>query len=97
MYGNASCGLVGLINEWAAIGGERLVIWFDNKLQEINDPKLIWIHDMRQVGDEEIEILTDPRLDNSAVWKLNLRTLAKRKIKNFEEHRDKPYQEKIEW
>ncbi len=97
MYGNVTCGLLGLVNEWAAISGERLLIWVDNKFQEINDPEMIWIHDMRQISDDEIEILTDPWSDNSAVWKLNVRTFVKRKIKKFDKYRNSPYQEKIEW
>lgn len=97
MPGNAHCGLLGLVNEWAVIGGEQLIIWIDNKLNRIADSDLKWIHDMRQVGDDEIKILTDPWLNNSAIWNFNVRTLKKSKIKDFNNYKEKPYQDKVEW
>ena len=97
MYGNATCGLLGLVNEWAVIGGEYLIIWIDNKLQEINDPELMWVHEMRQIGDNEIEILIDPWSKKSAVWKFNLQTFSKTKVRDFKSYCDRPFEEKVNW
>lgn len=97
MYGNATCGIVGLVNDWAVVGGEYLIIWIDNVLSKIEEPDLKGIHDIRQTGDDEIEILTDPWSEKSAIWKLNLRTLNKSKIKDFNNYKEKPYQDNVEW
>ena len=96
IYGNATCGVLGL-NKWAVIGGEHLIIWKNNKFQKIKDPELMWAHEMRQVENDIIEILIDPWSERSAIWSLNVKTLVKEKIKDFEEYKNKPYQEKIEW
>ena len=97
IYGNATCGVLGLVNKWVVIGGEHLIIWKNNKLQKIKDPELMWAHEMRQVENDIIEILIDPWSKRSAIWSLNVKTLVKKKIKDFEEYKNKPYQEKIEW
>ena len=97
MYGNATCGLLGLVSGWAVIGGEHLVIWVENKLYEISVPELMWVHDLRQVGDYEIEILIDPWHEKSAIWKFNLKTFSKSKVQDFKEYYDKPFQEAINW
>lgn len=97
MYGNATCGLLGLVNEWAVIGGEHLIVWIDNKLNPITDTELKWIHDLRQIGDDEIEILIDPWSERSAVWQLNLKTFKKTRIKDFNDYKDQPYQDKVNW
>ena len=97
MYGNATCGVLGRTSEWAVIGGEHLVIWIDNKLQEVNDPELMWAHEMRQTGDDEIEILIDPWSEKSAIWKFNLKTFSKSKVRDFKDYYDKPFEEKVNW
>ena len=97
MYGNATCGLLGLVNEWAVIGGKHLIIWINNKLQEIKEPDLKWIHDMRQTGDYEIEILIDPWSEKSAIWNLNIQTLKKSKVADFNDYKEKPYQDSVAW
>lgn len=81
-YGDPTCGLLGLVNDWAVVGGDRLLIWKDNTLTFIDDPELFWITDMRQTGDDEIEILTDPWGEHPAIWKLDVMTGARSKLRD---------------
>ncbi len=97
MYGDATCGLLGLVNNWAVVGGENLVIWVDNQFKIIDDSDLRWVHDMRQIGDDEIEILIDPWSEKASLWSFNLKTLQKNKIRDFKDYRDKPYKDEVKW
>ncbi len=97
MYGDATCGLLGLVNEWAIVGGENLILWVNNQFKKIDDPDLNWIFDMRQIGDNEIEILIDPWSEKSSIWSFNLETLQKTKIRDFNEYRHKPYEDEVKW
>jgi hypothetical protein len=97
-YGEATIGFLGLVNEWAIVGGDRLLIWKNNtELKFIEDPDLIWIHDIREVEDDEVEILTDPWGENPAIWKFNIQTEEKVKVRDFEDYKGKEYSESVEW
>jgi hypothetical protein len=96
-YGEAICGIVGLKNEWAVIGGEHLIVWSNGKLKTIDDFELKWIHDLRQIDDNEVEILIDPWSQNSSIWKFNVHTFCKSKIKDFKDYKDKPYSNEVKW
>ena len=97
MYGNATCGILGLVNEWAVVGGENLIIWINNKFYEVKEPLYKWIYDMRQIGDDEIEFLIDPWSEKSAIWIINVKTMEISKIKDFTQYKGKPYQDNLEW
>ena len=86
-YGDASCGKIGLINEWVIVGGSHIVLWKNEELNTINDVDLNWVFDIRQIGDDEVEILTDPWKENAAIWKFNIITENKEKIRNFDEYK----------
>jgi hypothetical protein len=97
MYGDATCGIIGLSNEWAVIGGKNLIIWVNEKLEMVNDPEIEWIFDLRLSGDYEIELLIDPWSENSAIWKFNIETFSKFKIRDFNDYKDIPYTEEVTW
>ena len=52
---------------------------------------------MRQVATYEIEILIDPWFEEAAIWRLNLQTLQKTKIRDFNDYRELPYQDHVKW
>lgn len=98
MYGNATCGWVGLSNDWVVIGGEFLLLWkAGESLRIIHKNILSWIHDIRQIDEYKIEILTDPYAEISAIWQLDIQTEKLTKIKDFLEYINKPYEENILW
>jgi len=97
MYGNPTCGIIGHSNEWAIIGGECLILWKNNELKIIDEADLTWIHNIRTVGPNEVEILTDPWSVHSAVWRFDIFTEEKIKIKDFPDYRDKEYTDNINW
>ncbi|WP_430403739.1 hypothetical protein [Fluviicola sp.] len=95
--GEASIGFLGLVNEWAIVGGDRLLVWKNNELKFIEDPDLICIHDIRQIEDDVVEILTDPWGDQPAIWKFSIQTEKKEKVREFNEYKEKEYAEKVDW
>ncbi|MFD2564787.1 hypothetical protein [Aquimarina rubra] len=97
IYGEATCGLIGLSNEWLIAGGEKIILWKNEKLTELEDEDLKWTHSMRQTGENEVEILTDPWSDHSAIWKFNIITESKLKIRDFNEYIGKVYTENVIW
>lgn len=97
MYGEVTCGLIGLNNEWTVAGGESLLVWTNETLQLIDDQEIKWIHDLRQTGDYQFELLVDPWSDQSAVWSFDIQTMTKVKVRDFADYRDKPYTEDIKW
>jgi hypothetical protein len=97
LYGDATGGLIGLVNDWVVVGGEKLIIWSEGKLETIEDSELTWIFDLRQIGDDEIQILTDPWTSNSAIWSFDIISKRKVKIRNFNDYVDKPYSDNVIW
>jgi hypothetical protein len=96
-YGNPSCGLISNDNKWCLVGGSTLRLWTGNEVYEIKDDKLYWACKLRQTGAEKVEILVDPWADNSSVWEFNIQTRESRKIKDFDNYKDKEYTDDIEW
>jgi len=96
-YGEADVGWLGLVNDWAIVGGEKLLIWKNNTAKFIEDPGLTWIHAIRQTGDDEVEILTDPWSEHPAIWKLNVMTEQREKIRDFNDYKDKAYTGVVIW
>jgi hypothetical protein len=97
MHGNATCGLIAFSNEWVVCGGHKLIIWKNNRLRVIEDPEIQWIHDIRQVGKNDVEILTDPWRDESAIWSFNIMTEMKVKVRDFQDYKAKEYTDNVIW
>lgn len=96
-YGDPSCGIIDKMNDWCAVGGSLLVIWIDNKVDQIKDADLCWIYAIRQVGKYEMEILTDPWAESVAIWHFNVQTKEKRKIRPFPDYKGKRYTDDVVW
>lgn len=96
-YGEPRIGLLGLVNDWAIVGGDRLLLWKNDQLKFIEDPDLLWIHDIRQVEDDVVEILTDPWGECPAIWKFDILSEEKVKVRNFNEYKGKEYTDVVEW
>lgn len=97
MYGNVTKGLISLNNEWVALGGEKLIIWINQTFYTIPDSQIKYIHDIRQLSDYEIEILIDPWVTNSAIWKLIVNTFEIIKVRDFNDYHEQPYSENVIW
>jgi len=96
-YGDAECGLIGLTQDWAVVGGEHVALWVNGKLTVIEDEDLKWIHDIRQIGDYEIEILIDPWSENSAIWRFDVLSQSKIKVRDFDDYKGKASTDNVEW
>ena len=93
----ATCGLIGLVDDWVLVGGNELYLWRGAELKTVDDKDLIWIHDIRQTGDFEVEILTDPWADYSAIWKFDILSEKKYKVRNFPDYGEKEYTDDVIW
>ncbi len=97
------CGIVGKDNEWCLIGGDVLILktWIDNTIRFVGDLKNIF--DIKEIEENEVQILTDPWSGESAIWHLtiNLRKLTNpivlQKIRDFKDYENEPYSENIKW
>lgn len=95
MYGDPSCGLIGLNNEWVLVGGESLILWKDGVQKSIQNLK--WIFEIRQVEDYKVMILTDPWDKSAAIWILDIQSESLSKLRDFPDYSEKPYSEKVKW
>ena len=86
-----------LSNEWAIACGHDLIIWKNNKLHSIKDSDLQGVHGIRQVRENEVEILTDPWRDDSAIWLFDVMSENRIKIRDFQDCKLKEYTEDIKW
>lgn len=93
--GDPTCGLIDKGNKWAVVAGGHLTIWNQGKTRIVDE--LADIHSIRIENADTIEVLIDPWSTKSAVWKLNVKTLEKSKIRDFFEYRDKPFTEEVNW
>ncbi len=97
MFGDPDCGIIASNDEWAVVGGQDLIIWFNQELTILEDPDLQWIHGIRQTGDKQIEILIDPWSENSAIWKFELNSAQKTKIRDFDDYKKQAYTGTVIW
>ncbi|TWF41776.1 hypothetical protein FHW36_103580 [Chitinophaga polysaccharea] len=94
-YGNPTCAVISGDEQWAVMGGgEILTVW---KNQATFDIALAWPYDMRQSGPGIVQVLTDPWVENAAVWELDITTLDVQKLRDFREYIGKAYMEQVAW
>ncbi|MEP0009728.1 MAG: hypothetical protein ABJF72_11075, partial [Balneola sp.] len=58
---------------------------------------LKWVHSIRTKDSEKVEVLTDPWNRNSAIWEINIQTFEFKKIRDFNDYKDKEYSETVNW
>lgn len=96
-YGDPTAALISKKNEWAIVAGEHLAIWANERITKIEDDNLRWIYALRTNDDNTVEILIDPWSDKSSVWTLDMATLELRKVKDFNNYKDKEHTNKVVW
>jgi hypothetical protein len=83
-YGDPACGLISKNNDWCLVCGDTTTTWKkDGNIYNIDDKEIMWVVEVRQTSICEVELLVDPWSEEGAIWKLNIDTLEKHKIKNF--------------
>jgi hypothetical protein len=83
-YGDPTCGLISENNNWCIVGGETLSIWKENgNISSIKDDDFAWVCKARQTAPYEVELLIDPWSEKGSVWRLNIDSLEKHKLKDF--------------
>jgi len=66
-------------------------------MEKIEDEELKWIYSIRTKGQEVAEILTDPWFEKSAIWEIHTRTFEFKKIRGFDDYKDREYTENVTW
>jgi hypothetical protein len=95
-YGDPTCGLISKDNDWCLVGGETLSIWKeDENISSVKDGEFPWIIKARQTGPHEVELLIDPNSDKGSIWRLNIKTLERHKLRDF--MADEGYPEEVNW
>jgi hypothetical protein len=92
-----TCALISYDNSWCLVGGDRLLLWTPKETFEIDDNNLKTIEAFRQININTVHILVDPWSDNSAIWEINIQTKQYKKLRNFNDYKDKEYTEDIKW
>ena len=96
-YGNPTCGLIDLNNNWVVVAGQHITIWTPKEVNKVESEELKDIHSLKVKNQNTIELLTDPWAKDSAIWEMCLLSLKTRKIKDFPKYRNKTYSENIQW
>ena len=92
-----TCALISDNNQWCLVGGDRLLLWTPNETFEIDDDNIKPIEAFRQIDSNMVHILTDPWSDYSAIWEFNIQTKQSRKLRDFNDYKDKEYTEDVKW
>lgn len=96
-YGDPTCGIISSNSKWCIVGGSEIIIWEESgTITFIADKPLNWVHDLRQKGTFEVEILIDPWSDQAAIWHLNIITLDRYKLKQLTPFTCENY-DNVEW
>lgn len=82
-YGYATIAHLGLINDWAIIAGDRLLLLKNNTLKWIIDPDFKTIYSIQQIDDDVVELLTDSENRNALIWHYNVMTEEKIEIPHY--------------
>lgn len=96
-YGDPTCGLIDVNNNWAIVAGDHLTIWTRKMVRISQHEDLRRIHALRVKDLDKVEILTDPYASNAAIWEINTKTCQVYKVKDFNNYKDKEYTENIIW
>ena len=97
-YGDPSCGLICNEESLFIVGGEGLtVLDKDGKsFLFLREPALN-IHSIKIDKDGNVKVLIDPWSDESAIWLLDVQTLSLEKVRDFDEYKNQPYQDEVEF
>lgn len=96
-YGDPSCGLIDSNNKWAIVAGEHISLWTPNKSKIFTLNDLKWIHALRIINLEHVEILIDPWSIDASIWQINTKTFSLKKIKEFNDYKNKEFTDKVIW
>jgi hypothetical protein len=96
-YGDPECGLIDKENRWAIVTGEHLTIWTPEDFRIIKNEDIKWVHSLRAKNSDLVEILVDPWSDISSIWEIDVSTFEVRKVRDFDDYKDKDYTENIIW
>lgn len=97
IYGDALCGVISDDDDWAIAAGSSLIIWTPKNTEIIQDARLSDVFAIRIVGENTVNLLTDPWSDKAAVWEFNLLGKTFSKLYDFPNYINKPYTDIIEW
>jgi len=96
-YGDPKCGLISKSDDWAIIAGEHITIWKNGKTTKIDKEEIKWVHSIRTSDEKVIEILIDPWTDKSAIWTLDLNNFELKKVKDFDDYKEKERADNVVW
>ncbi len=96
-YGDPECGLIDHNERWLIIAGDHLTLWRNNELTKFSSATFKDIHAVRQIDNDEVEILTDPWSSISAIWKLNVESKELIRVKDFDKYFNQEYTADIIW
>ena len=95
VYGEVIYSSVEESENWIMIGAENLWVWKNHKLLKVEE--VCWVHEIRKISENIVEILTDPWHTNAAVWKYDALNDSYFKVKDFTDYNNKPYSENVIW
>ena len=96
-YGDPKCGLIDRNSQWAIIAGEHITIWKNSKVTRIEKEEVRWVHAIRAIGENIVEMLIDPWSVKSSIWILDLNSFALMKIRDFEDYRESESTDDVVW
>lgn len=96
-YGDPTCAVISDNNDWAAVAGERLILWKSDTdvITEVTEVTSIFA--MRIKNNSTLEVLVDPWSPQAAVWEIRIENLQASKIRDFFNYQNKEYTEDVHW
>lgn len=96
-YGDSSCGLIAPHHRWVAVGGEHLFIWTADGGYRLAREAIRWVHALRLIDANTLDLLTDPWSATSAVWRAWPEDGTYEKRRTFGAYKNRPYTGKVVW
>lgn len=100
-YGEPTCGLIDVNNEWVVIAGKHLTLWTNNEgLSEITKfetKEFCWIQQLRLIDRDTLQILLDPWSEYASIWQLTIFDKALHKMSDFLPYKNLSYTNDISW
>lgn len=97
-YGDPSCGYISRQHTWAVVAGEYVAVWRAAGEPILLPPTTVqWVHAVRLVVPDVLELLTDPWGEHPAIWRLSPLTGTYWKVTDFLHYQQQPYTDHVSW
>ena len=74
-----------------------MIFWQKGDITVFPAEAIHWIYAIRKSGDAAAEILTDPWMADSAIWRFDSHNGTLTRVRDFNDYYEQPYSEGVIW